>query len=81
MHSWEAFGQIGVVKAEIPTIEQALELYFQDATARHLAETTVRKRRELLEGKLLPFCDGKGISLLKQLDLTTLRSFRTGIQQ
>lgn len=78
VHGWEASGQIGTIKAEIPTIERALELYFEDAAARHLADTTIRKRRELLEGKLLPFCNGKGISLLKQLDVSTLRSFRNG---
>ncbi len=76
VHGWEASGQVGVIKADIPTVERAVELYFEDATARHLAETTIRKRRELLKGKLLPFCRGKGISLLKQLDVTTLRSFR-----
>lgn len=78
VHGWEASGQIGVTKVDLPSVERAVELYFQDAMARHLAETTVRKRRELLEGKLLPFCNGKGISLLKQLDVTTLRSFRNG---
>ena len=40
--------------------------------------TTIRKRRELLEGKLLPFCKAKGIGLLSQLDVPTLRTFRTG---
>jgi site-specific recombinase XerD len=78
VHGWEASGQIGVIKPDVPTIERAVELYFEDATARHLAETTLRKRRELLEGKLLPFCKTKGISLLKQLDVAALRSFRKG---
>jgi len=78
VHGWEASGQIGVVKLDIPTIDQAIDAYFDDATARHLAETTLRKRRELLEGKLLPFCKTKGISLLNQLTVTTLRTFRNG---
>jgi hypothetical protein len=80
VHGWEASGQVGIVKTVIPTIQRALELYFEDAAARHLAETTIRKRRELLEGKLLPFCEGKGLSLLKQLDVPTLRAFRAGWQ-
>jgi site-specific recombinase XerD len=67
-----------VVKADVPTVVHAVELYFDDATARHLAATTVRKRRELLEGKLLRFCKAKGVSLLKQLDVGLLRSFRNG---
>jgi hypothetical protein len=55
-----------------------VEAYFADAAARHLAPTTVRKRRELIEGKLLTFCRDKGLTLLKQLDVTTLRTFRNG---
>jgi len=43
-----------------------------------LHETTIQKRRELLEGKLLPFCKAKGISQLKQLTVTMLRTFRNG---
>ena len=69
VHGWEASGQIGVVKLDTPTVEQAVDAYFEDATARHLAETTIRKRRELLEGKLLTFCRAQGLSLLKQLDV------------
>jgi hypothetical protein len=78
VHGWEASGQVGVVKADVPTVVRAVELYFDDAKARHLAATTVRKRRELLEGKLLRFCKAKGVSLLKQLDVGLLRSFRNG---
>ena len=76
VHGWEASGQVGVVKLDVPTIEQAVALYFEDATARHLAETTLRKRRELLEGKLLTFCKAKGLTVLKQLDVHALRAFR-----
>lgn len=78
VHGWEASGQIGVVKVDLPTVEQAVEAYFDDAKARHLAETTIQKRRELLEGKLLPFCRSHGISQLQQLTVTTLRTFRNG---
>ena len=77
VHGWESSGQIGVVKLGIPTVSRAVELYFEDAAARHLAATTIQKRRELLGGKLLPFCRAKGISLLKQLDVATLRTFRS----
>ena len=78
VHGWEASGQIGVIKADVPTVDRAVKAYFEDARARHLAETTLRKRRELLEGKLLPFCKAHGISLLQQLTVTTLRTFRNG---
>lgn len=78
VHEWEASRQIGVAKVDIPTIEKAVEKYFADATARHLAATTIRKRRELVEGKLLPFCRDKGFHLLRQLDVDALRGFRNG---
>lgn len=78
VHGWEASGQVGIIKLDVPTVEGAVERYFEDATARHLAETTIRKRRELLEGKLLVFCKEKGFHLLKQLDVNALRSFRNG---
>lgn len=78
IHGWEASGEIGVIKVVAPTIEEAIGLYFQDAEARHLAKTTLQKRRELLEGKLLTFCKDQGLSHLKQLDVATLRTFRNG---
>jgi site-specific recombinase XerD len=76
VHEWEASRQIGALKVDVPTIEQAIEKYFADASARHLAATTIRKRRELIEGKLLPFCRDKGFHVLRQLDVDALRSFR-----
>ena len=78
IHGWESSGEIGVVKVVAPSIEDAVGLYFQDAEARHLAKTTLQKRRELLEGKLLPFCRDHGLNHLKQLDVATLRTFRNG---
>ena len=62
----------------MPTVEQAVERYFEDATARHLAETTIRKRRELLEGKLLPFCKAKGFISSSSLTSTHFERFAMG---
>lgn len=76
VHEWEAAREIGASKAEIPTVREALQKYFDDAEARNLAKSTIRKRRELLEGKLLPYCDAKGFDRLKDLNVDALRSFR-----
>ena len=76
VHNWEATGKIGEEPPDIPTIKLAVEKYLGDAEARHLAPETVRKRRELLEGKLIPFCDAKGCSMLSHLDVDVLRTFR-----
>jgi integrase len=76
IHEWEAAREVGGKKLEVPTIREALQKYFDDAEARHLAPTTIRKRRELLEGKLLPYCDAKGFTRLGDLNVDALRSFR-----
>jgi integrase/recombinase XerD len=76
VHDWEAAREIGAAKTEIPTIREALQKYFDDAEARNLAKSTIRKRRELLEGKLLPYCDTKGFDRLKDLNIDALRTFR-----
>ena len=76
IHNWEATGKIGEEPPDIPTIKKAVEKYLADAEARHLAAETVRKRRELLEGKLLPFCEAAGYDILKHLDVDVLRKFR-----
>ena len=76
IHNWEATGKIGEEPPDIPTIKKAVEKYLADAEARHLAAETVRKRRELLAGKLLPFCEAKGYATLSHLDVDVLRTFR-----
>lgn len=76
VHTWEGAREIGGRKAEVPSIREALQKYFDDVEARHLAKSTVRKRRELLEGKLLPYCDAKGFERLKDLNVDALRGFR-----
>jgi integrase/recombinase XerD len=76
VHEWEAAREIGGKRKEIPTIKAAISKYLEDSEARHLAPPTIRKRRELLEGKLLPFCDSKGYERLADLNVDTLRTFR-----
>jgi hypothetical protein len=51
-----------------------IEIFFEDSEACHLAAPTIRKRRELLEGKLLPFCRSKGYERLPELNVDTLRN-------
>jgi len=76
IHEWEAAREIGGKPFVVPTISEALQKYFDDAEARHLAPSTIRKRRELLNGKLLPYCKSKGYQQLSDLDVDTLRTFR-----
>lgn len=76
IHEWEAAREIGGKPFVVPTISEALQKYFDDAEARHLAPSTIRKRRELLNGKLLPYCKDKGYEHLKDLNVDVLRGFR-----
>lgn len=77
VHTWEAAREIGATnRPGVPTISEALKKYLEDAEARHLAPTTIRKRRELLEGKLLPYCESKGFGRLEELNVDALRTFR-----
>ena len=78
IHGWEASGQIGTVKPELPSIRAAVEQFLKEAAVRNLAETTIKKRRELLEGKLLPYCTSKGYRHLRDLTVERLRDFRHG---
>ncbi len=78
VHEWEASGQIGgsKPKPDVVMISDAIAKYLEDVQARHLAPETIRKRRELLTGKFLPFCKAKGYMLFKQVDVDALRTFR-----
>ena len=73
---WNASGQVGVVRAEIPLLTDAVTKFFEDASARGLKPPTVQKLRILLEKRLLPWCADRGFRHLRQLDVDALRQFR-----
>lgn len=73
---WTASGKIGVVHAETPSISEGVAKFFEDAAARQLQPATITKQKNLLEKRLLPWCENKGFRHLKQLDVDTLRQFR-----
>jgi integrase/recombinase XerD len=76
VHQWQSSGRIGVLKPELPGVAPAIEKFLEEAKARNLAATTIKKRRELLEGKLLPYCKRKGYRHLRDLTVEHLREFR-----
>lgn len=78
VHQWQSSGRIGVLKPELPSIAEAVAAFLKEAETRNLAATTIQKRRELLEVKLLPFCKSKGFRQLRDLTVERLRSFRQG---
>jgi integrase/recombinase XerD len=58
-------------------IKEATEKFFKDAHGRHLAEATISKYDVLLNKQLLPFAEGKGFRFLCELDVESMREFRT----
>jgi hypothetical protein len=65
---WEAKakGKIGAEPPDLPSIRQAVEKYLSDAESRRLAPETVCKRREHLDGKLIPYCQRLGSEPLRR---------------
>lgn len=77
VRGWEASGQIGVVKPEIPTAREAVEKFLDDLEhGQKRKGSTIQKHKNLLEKRFLGWCESNGFRLLKQLDLDTLRQFR-----
>ena len=76
VRGWEASGTIGVVKPDVPTVSEAVTKFLADASARQLSKSTISKQKNVLEKRLLPWAQGNGLRLLKQLDVDSLRRFR-----
>lgn len=74
--AWTTSGEIGVVRIEVPALREAVDRFLTDAAARHLSEETVKKYRQILNGKLLPWFESRGVTRLKQIDVDSLRKFR-----
>jgi len=79
VRSWEASGQIGVVRAEIPTVKEAVSKYLLDGKARNLNAESVKKMRDAVERLFLSFCTANGYRLLKQLGVDEIREFRNSL--
>ena len=76
INAWTVSGEIGVSKNEAPNIRDAVAKFLADCEARHLGWETMRKHRAFLEGRLVRWCDSKGLTSLKQLNVDALRHFR-----
>src|SRR5205085_7099358 len=63
VRGWEASGTVGVVKPDVPTVKEALDKFFQDAAARGLTEATIKKQKNILENRLLPWAEKHGCRL------------------
>jgi len=76
VRGWEASGEIGVIKTDIPDVPAAVERFFEDATSRGLAEATIGKQNVLLRKQFLPWCKTRGFHSLKQIGVDEITQFR-----
>ncbi len=76
VRGWDASGTVGVVKPEVPTVKEAVRKFFEDAEARKLSLSTISKQKNVLEKRLVPWCEKHGVRLLKSLDVDAVRRFR-----
>ena len=76
VRGWEASGEVGVIKNEIPTVAQAIEKHIADAEARNLKPESVKKIKDVIERRLARYCSIQGYRSLRQLDVDAVREFR-----
>lgn len=58
------------------TVEQAVKAFLDDAAARELKPSSIRKVRGFLEGEFLPWLRSEGYKYVPEIDLVALRRFR-----
>jgi hypothetical protein len=76
VRAWEASGQVGVIRNEIPTIKEAVQKHILDAEARNLKPQSLNKIRGVVERRFLRYCADEGFRALRQLDVDAVREFR-----
>lgn len=76
VRGWEASGQVGVIRNDIPTIKEAVDKHIADAEARNLQPESVKKIKDVIERRFLDYCSNEGYRSLRQLDVDAVREFR-----
>lgn len=59
------------------TLQKAVQEYLADAKARDLAESTLSKLETIFEKQFLTWAKAEGYTLLREIDLRAIQSFRT----
>ena len=75
-HGWTASGEIGVVKAEAPTVREAIRKFLADCEARIWAGRPCGSTATCSRIVCLRWCRRKGLHNLQHLSVDGLRQFR-----
>jgi hypothetical protein len=59
VRGWEASGQVGVIRNEIPAIKEAVQKHIADAGARNLKPESLKKIRDVIERRFLKYAPPK----------------------
>lgn len=73
---WNASGQIGVTRQDVPSIAEAVGKHIADGEARNLKPESCKKIRDVVERRFLAFCVANGYRELRQIDVDAVREFR-----
>ncbi|MEW6323626.1 MAG: hypothetical protein AB1635_21345, partial [Acidobacteriota bacterium] len=73
---WNASGEIGTARTEIPDLREAVTKFISDAEARNLEAESVKKIRDAVERTFLGYCERKGFRVFRRLDVDAIREFR-----
>ena len=76
VRGWEASGEIGVVKPDVPDLKGAVGEFLAYQKSRNLAGETIRKYENLLGRRFLTWCESKGYRQFKQMTVGVLRHFQ-----
>jgi integrase len=77
INGWVEAGEIGQTQeAHARTVAETVKEFLDDATARGVSADTARKYRNVLEQRLVPWCEREQYAVLASIDLPALTQFR-----
>jgi site-specific recombinase XerD len=72
VREWEC----GTKPPEEMRVKEAIDKFLEDAKSRFLSDASIQKLRFLLEKQLVPFCERKRISTMRQITFSDIIEFR-----
>ena len=77
VRDWEAKGTMREEDVKRVTVAEASEKFIKELRSRNVTQPVIRKSEILLQERLAAFCKQKGIRWLDELNVETVRDFRS----